>query len=342
MKRQWVISITVCAVVLLTLLATGCSQPSPEPAGEETVPPPEVTTKTEEHTRVLTPPTPPDYGMEVQLSLSDSPVLDKAVQVTFTIAMQEGYGLDASNTTARIILPGGFELVDGALEWQGDIIRGTSVEIKATIRAVEIGEYRIEARAGFSPYEGAYSVESDTLYVAVFTGRAFVSDKPIKFGGESYGVPRFILPPTDEMIMVIELSLSNAPSLGETAEVTLTATAIHEAPGAQVYFNLPEGFELVSGDWWWDGDLAKDAQVELKATVRSVKTGRWHISATGTYSPSETSRKVVYVDCLRIYVFEDSADILHIPPMRLEPQKDSATASDTMPAVITPEPLPPP
>lgn len=259
-----------------------------------------------------TPPAPPDSGMEVQLSLSDSPILGKSVQVRFILAVRRDYKYDAPNTKAQIELPNAFELVSGNLVWEGDLIRGTPVEIKATVKATKVGECKIEAGAFRSLYEGAWAGEGDTLHLAVFEDRAFVSHKPIEFGGESLPLPMFVLPPADEMVMVIELSLSNAPALGQTAKLTCTATAIRDAPGAQVYINLPEGFELVSGDWWWDGDLTKDARIELKATVRAIKTGRWHINAMGTYSPSEQSQKAVYADYLRVYVFKDGGEVIHL------------------------------
>ncbi len=186
MKRLFVTSILVCMV--LTLLTPGCGQPppvtTPEPPSEQT---PESTLEpSSAQSEVYTATSAPSSLIKAQLSLTGTPILYEPVQVTFTFALREVVNFDAENATARIILPNGFELVDGDLEWQGDIIRGTPVTIKATIRAIKTGDWNIEAGAGFSPGKGHYLKGSANLYISVFEDSATVSDRvPISEPGWS-------------------------------------------------------------------------------------------------------------------------------------------------------------
>lgn len=72
--------------------------------------------------------TSPSTSMETELSLSDAPVLGKPVQVTFTFALYEGYKLDAENTTAKIMVPEGFEVVESDLESREELIEDSRIE----------------------------------------------------------------------------------------------------------------------------------------------------------------------------------------------------------------------
>jgi hypothetical protein len=73
------------------------------------------------------------------------------------------------------------------------------------------------------------------------------------------------------------LSLSGTPSLNQVVEVTFTATPLADAPNTTVEIVLPEGFELVSGDISWKGDLEEGETVKLSAMVKAVEIGDWVI-----------------------------------------------------------------
>lgn len=143
-KRLFVMSISICLV--LALLLPGCTSGAPA------------------------------HAMVVQLSMSDSPVLGKPVQVTNTFALQKWSKWDAENTRARIELPEGFELVEGKLEWNGDVLRGKTYEITATIRAIKTGDWKIRGGAFYSPSKGDHRGGTDNLYISVYEDHATVSD----------------------------------------------------------------------------------------------------------------------------------------------------------------------
>ena len=121
------------------------------------------------------PPTPAPRGaIIVKLSFSEPPVLNKPVEILATFALREGYKKDTTNTVARISLDEGFELLDGSLEWKGDLLHGSPVEIKATVRAIKTGERIISAK-GKAPITSGYT----ELYAYVSEDSAEISDIPL-------------------------------------------------------------------------------------------------------------------------------------------------------------------
>jgi hypothetical protein len=55
--------------------------------------------------------------------------------------------MDAPGTTARIELPAGAALVDGDLEWEGDVLTGAPVRLTATVRFDKEGVYTVHGGA---------------------------------------------------------------------------------------------------------------------------------------------------------------------------------------------------
>lgn len=100
-----------------------------------------------------------------------------------------------------------------------------------------------------------------------------------------------------------KLEISKAPALNENAEITLTVITIRTAPTASAKITLPEGFELVSGDLNWNGELVENQPLQLKATVKAVKTGNWAIFGGGAGQG----------DYLYITVNQDSASVSEKP-----------------------------
>ncbi len=247
------------------------------------------------------------------LSLSDSPVLGKTVQVTYQFAIVKESQWDVINATARVTLPETFELVDGTLKWQGILDRTNSGTITATIKAINKGRGDLTAGAFFSPSPGSTYGDGSTLYTLVLTDRAFVGDRPISFPNDrEFGaaVARFV-PRAEDLTFYLDFSISYAPKLGDTAELTLAGTALKDAPGTNLSIALPKSLELVGGQLRWEGNMAKGDRAEVKATVKAVQVGRWTISAMGQYKPSERVSAVVAGDAIDVYIFEDGADYIH-------------------------------
>ena len=114
--------------------------------------------------------------------------------------------------------------------------------------------------------------------------------------------------------MEVNLSISNAPALNETAELTCTITSIYDAYNNTAQIELPAGLVLVSGNLSWTGDIIvpeeekrkhprpplngsgpewdrlweeyeyPKSRVEFSAIVKSVEVGNWTITATAGYN----------------------------------------------------------
>jgi hypothetical protein len=144
--------------------------------------------------------------------------------------------------------------------------------------------------------------------------------------------------------MKVDLSISNAPALGETAELTCTITSHYDAPNVTAEIILDSGLELVAGDLVWEGDLAVDTPIQFKATIKSIKIGDWGIEAKALYLPYEGAC-YVGVDYLYISVFQDSATVSHRRPEsevpQLERKLDPAEISDFGPSLVDPLDEPP-
>jgi len=76
-----------------------------------------------------------------KFSVSDDPILNRTVELAFTLEAMD----DAPNTTIKIFLPEGIELVEGNLVWNGDLKRDEKIEHKISIKVVKEGEWRIRA-----------------------------------------------------------------------------------------------------------------------------------------------------------------------------------------------------
>ena len=79
-----------------------------------------------------------------------------------------------------------------------------------------------------------------------------------------------------------KLDISKAPTLNETAEITLMVTTIRNASNASVEIKLPEGFELISGNLNWNGEPIENQPRKLNIIVKAVKTGDWTIYGGGS------------------------------------------------------------
>ena len=126
------------------------------------------------------------------------------------------------------------------------------------------------------------------------------------------------------------LAISNAPALNQTAELTCTITSHEDAPNTTAQIKLPEGFELISGDLTWKGDLEKNSQKSFKATVKSVKTGNWAIEAIAE-SKLKDAESYKAADHVYVVLGNVTASVSKTPPT-ITPSKDRMviTRSDLM------------
>jgi len=255
-----------------------------------------------ENTTVLSMPSVP---MEVNLSISSAPALNETAQLICTITSV----VDAPNTTAQITLPEGFELISGNLSWHGDIVANGQESFNVVIKSVKTGIWTIEAGAGYPiiPYD--WCGASDYLFISVSEDTALVSKE--WFSSKQGWEPAQRL----DDIMELNLSISNTPALNETAEVTCTVVSSAEAPHARIRIYFNQGLELVAGDLEWTGNITKDMPVQLRATIKPIKTGTWCVGAEVLPPCDEGATWASVDDYLYITAAEDSATVSYTAPV---------------------------
>ena len=145
----------------------------------------------------------------------------------------------------------------------------------------------------------------------------------------------------------INLSISNAPALNQTAE--LVCEMLIESTNTTTEIELPGGFELVSGNLTW-----KDGGGSV--IVKAVKTGNWTIAAAAEHYVVTENGALCHdwgrVDRIYVAVREDTAWIsetpfTEIPPLPpgpvIEPRVNATpelTPMKTPPGtILTPKPV---
>lgn len=89
----------------------------------------------------------------------------------------------------------------------------------------------------------------------------------------------------------VDTSFPNgAPPLNQTDELVCTISN-HESMllhNMSVDITLPEGFELVSGELSWLGNIPEGDEVEvISAVIKAVKVGNWTIDVTSYLDPEK-------------------------------------------------------
>ena len=259
----------------------------------------------------------PVPDLEIALTLDKPPIRGDNLQLICTASLEHWNGQGVSGVTIDVNLPEAFKQVDGKLKWSGDIAGGSDVTIRATVRAVEIGEHQISATALYSFSKHRY-IKRDTIYLGVFDDRGFISDEYLKF--ETSKSPEIHSMASSEIrsILQLETALSDTPELNKPFEVTCAATALQDVSEMdELSINWDEGFEFIEGNSSWIGGLVKGERVELTATLVPVKTGHWQIytQCSGTFrykhgTQSGSSTGTFTYDLFTIYVFEDGGAVI--------------------------------
>ena len=122
--------------------------------------------------------------------------------------------------------------------------------------------------------------------------------------------------------ITVELSFPDgAPPLNQEAELIYIMEVME--PGCileniSIEIRLPEGFELVSGELSWFGDISSGDELEvIRATVRAVKTGNWTIESRCAINPEKQCGISVvpgWHPAIYVSVSEDSAEWGITPP----------------------------
>ena len=108
------------------------------------------------------------------------------------VGRRDGYPRNwfaARDVSLEVLLPEGFALVKGELQWRGDLIGDEAAEVRAHVRPGGSGEGMIEAVVrvrDLPPYEQV--ADRKRLFVYVTEGKISIRSSPVPSpGGESAG-----------------------------------------------------------------------------------------------------------------------------------------------------------
>lgn len=121
-------------------------------------------------------------AVQTKLSFSNTPALNESVKLTATFKYDisgNAYPKDtvARNVLYRIILPGGFVVIDGDLEKYGDFVTGNTYTLTPTVKAIKNGDWDIQARADYES-SGVQVAAYTHLYISINGNQVMVDFKP--------------------------------------------------------------------------------------------------------------------------------------------------------------------
>jgi len=108
----------------------------------------------------------------------------------------------------------------------------------------------------------------------------------------------------------LKLSFSSLPLLNNEVNLTLSVRTEAEYPNATLQIHLPNGFQLVAGNTFWEGDIQGNETKEVTVTVKAIETGDWRI--VGQAISTRLGGSVVYGETEYLYVIvrEDNVTVL--------------------------------
>jgi hypothetical protein len=126
--------------------------------------------------------------------------------------------------------------------------------------------------------------------------------------------PQASIPPMP--LISVEVSFQDdAPPLNQTAELLCTVITRISVKSMSINVDLPDAFELVSGELSWIGDVPADSETTvIKALVKSVQVGNWTIDTRSQMDPQENGGYRGGDYPIYVSVLEDSAEWGVYPP----------------------------
>jgi hypothetical protein len=96
----------------------------------------------------------------------------------------------------------------------------------------------------------------------------------------AFGLTLLLLTSCEKKLLYLTSSISPEPIVGRTVnyhvEVRSSGAPV---PNVTLTITLPSGVELVHGDLFWHGDLAKDEKIVKDLMIRVTTPGEWVVKA---------------------------------------------------------------
>jgi len=191
-------------------------------------------------------------------------------------------GTESTTTKVRIFLPEGIELVQGDLQWQGDIQQDEVVQVKMIVKPVKEGQLQIDTYV-----EGLLDGEHKKgriYYLFFLTKKESGEVSRIQFYEE-------ILSGKELKEAIIHMGLKapseNVPRSNEDVILTFFVIASRNMSHVEAHIVLPEEFILIDGTLEWVGDIEAGKEKTFQIIVNPTKPGRFEILGFLTYGGEE-------------------------------------------------------
>jgi hypothetical protein len=202
-----------------------------------------------------------------KLSLSRVPRLGETAELT----LQLDAHLEVNRARISVELPG-VTLVSGTLLWEGDLRPGDRVTLSGVIKPTGLGLSVLRTRIEYNSSPTSIGpLPGDYIALYVFKdGTEIIESPPLR------AIPR----------VEIEMLLPDPPALHQQAELTCRATAVTgNLTGVNFYTYLQTtGFQLVSGQPSWSGDMVQGIPAEFRVVISPTVTGTLGITARLEYN----------------------------------------------------------
>jgi len=163
-----------CILIILLIVISGCAKTSITLEPQEKVISEDIKTEEEKPAQETVATSP----MKIEMSFSNAPALNQNAKITTTITYNGRQIENMPETIAQIILPDGFELIDGNLSWSGKVMKDEPVQFDLTVKSVKIGNWTIKANARSPPEGDAYIGGRDWIYISIFEDKGIISEDP--------------------------------------------------------------------------------------------------------------------------------------------------------------------
>jgi len=210
--------------------------------------------------------------------VTGEPILNQEVEILFSVKPMT----DSTTTKVRIFLPEGIELIQGNLQWQGDIQQDEVVQVKIIVKPVKEGQLQIDTYV-----EGLLDGEHKkgrTYYLFFLTKKESGEVSRTQFYEEQLSGKEL----KEAIIhMGLKAPSENVPRSNEDVILTFFVIASRNMSHVEAHIVLPEEFILIDGTLEWVGDIEAGKEKTFQIIVNPTKPGRFEILGFLTYGGEE-------------------------------------------------------
>jgi hypothetical protein len=213
--------------------------------------------------------------MLVTLDYETSASLPSVLMLNFKFSSR----LDAPNTKAQILLPAGFDVLEGNLAWSGNLSASETRQISVKVVPKSLGDWEIVANAISGQDPSAVFGASAKLYSRVSKEGITVSKNP-------FGTPLPVSPastavrqPKPNVPINLEMRLTQNPVLNQPVVLIVTASVVASPLDCKISQTLPNNIELKSGNTTWQGQINVGQTIELQSQIAVKADGNYTLAA---------------------------------------------------------------